>query len=163
MKYRDYNDYDVHPNGDIVSMKYGKKRILKHQVTRTGYHRVPISSTKGKFKTILVSRLVAECFIPNPLNLPQVNHKDGDKNNNNDWNLEWCTQQENLLHALNTGLRIMPTGENHPSHKITILKVLEIREKYKNGNYTLQELADEYGISNQSVSLIISYKTWKNI
>ena len=59
---------------------------------------------QNKRKVALVHRLVAEAFIPNPNNLPQVNHKDGNKLNNNVTNLEWCSEQDNMLHAFATGL-----------------------------------------------------------
>ena len=64
-------------------------------------------------KSIRVHRLVAIAiaFIPNPNNLPVVNHIDGNKLNNNIENLEWCTQQENVVHALKTGLTIRKKGE----------------------------------------------------
>lgn len=76
------------------------KRILKIQTDRKGYNYV--SFHKKKFK---VHRLVAEAFIPNPENKPQVNHIDGNKINNCVNNLEWATAQENIQHSLKTGLR----------------------------------------------------------
>jgi hypothetical protein len=71
-----------------------KERYLKLEETKTGYIKV-ILSRNWKYKTVLVHRLVAEAFIPNPHNLPCINHKDERKNNNNVDNLEWCTRKYN--------------------------------------------------------------------
>lgn len=68
-----------------------------------GYKQVFISIQNRKYMRY-VHRLVAECFLPNPENLPEVNHKDGNKSNNNASNLEWCTRSQNILHALHAGL-----------------------------------------------------------
>ena len=87
----------------------------------TGYYSAALSKD-GCTENYLVHRLVAEAFIPNPNNLPCVNHKDGDKTNNCVNNLEWCSYQENGLHAVSCGLNTsaMPvmcieTGEVFPS------------------------------------------------
>ncbi len=70
----------------------------------------------GSRKYLLVHRLVAEAFIPNPDNKAEVNHKDGNKTNNLLTNLEWCTRLENQKHAEDTGLRNLKGG-NHPRSK----------------------------------------------
>ena len=68
--------------------------ILKGSKTQKGYHIIKLTKDK-KIKTIGIHRLVAEAFIPNPNNLPQVNHKDENKTNNKVNNLEWCTVEYN--------------------------------------------------------------------
>ena len=87
-------------------MLYGKPvcRILTHSVGPTGYHRVMLSD--GERTNIRqVHRVVADAFIPNPMNLPQVNHKNGDKGDNCITNLEWVTAKENITHSIKSGLR----------------------------------------------------------
>jgi hypothetical protein len=77
---------------------------LKHQfLSKSGYYLVKLLQ-----KAYRVHRLVALAFIDNPRNLPFINHKDGNKENNCVDNLEWCTQRENVHHALRTGLHHNP-------------------------------------------------------
>lgn len=87
-------EYSVSNLGKVYSYKSGETKLLRAFV-QNGYYKVNLhfSGTRGKF---LVHRLVAEIFIPNPENLPQVNHKDECKTNNKVENLEWCTQLYNL-------------------------------------------------------------------
>ena len=73
---------------------YGSK-LLTLKKDRYGYLKVELCKNNQK-KQVLVHRLVAEAFIPNPHNLPQVNHKDEDKTNNCVWNLEWCDGKHNV-------------------------------------------------------------------
>ncbi len=83
----------------LVKMKtkrFVKEHIYNQYITKGGYVKVIIRK-----KNLLVHRLVAQAFIPNPNNLPQVNHKDGNKQNNCVDNLEWCTASENQKHSYN--------------------------------------------------------------
>lgn len=102
--------YEISDTGLVKNLRNDSKnrtypgKILKPGETICGYQFV-ILSVNGKVKNKLIHRLVAEVFIPNPNNLPEVNHKDGNKCNNSVENLEWCTHRDNLKHSVDTGLR----------------------------------------------------------
>ena len=81
----------------------GKPYVLKAQHDKKGYCRVRVT-IKQKRKTFKVHRVVAECFLDNSQNLPQVNHIDGNKDNNTVSNLEWISNVDNAAHAIKNGL-----------------------------------------------------------
>ena len=87
--------YEVSDKGRVRSLKSGKERILKPLRITCGYLQVQLWKN-GKQKMYLIHRLVAQAFIPNPDNLPEVNHKDEDKENNSVKNLEWCDRKYNI-------------------------------------------------------------------
>lgn len=78
--------------------------VIKKAYNEFGYNRIQLVR-KDRKKWFFIHRLVAEAFIPNPNNLPQINHIDGNKTNNNVDNLEWCTQKQNTIHAYKNGLK----------------------------------------------------------
>lgn len=78
-------------------------KIVRQAKISSGYYRVGLSNNKVH-KGYLVHRLMAIAFIPNPDNLEQVNHKDGNKLNNSLDNLEWVTRSENAIHSFKLGL-----------------------------------------------------------
>ena len=86
--------YEVSDKGRVRSLKYGKERILKPGRNNCGYLIAGLCNN-GEHKWYSVHRLVAQTFIPNPNNLPEVNHKDEDKENNSVHNLEWCSSKYN--------------------------------------------------------------------
>ena len=88
------NLYEVSDQGRVKSIGYGKERILKPALTPQGYLQVSLCKN-GEIKRCLVHRLVSKTFIPNPDNLPEVNHKDENPSNNKVENLEWCDQKYN--------------------------------------------------------------------
>jgi len=86
--------YEVSNFGNVRSLKYGKIKYLKPAKNKGGYYFV-ILCKNGKTKNFRIHRLVANAFIENPNNYPQINHKDEDKTNNKASNLEWCNNQYN--------------------------------------------------------------------
>lgn len=101
-----YPNYEISNLGNVKSLSRitrnakcsgykRKERLLKQFSNKKGYLMVKLYSEKNKSKSITVHRLVAQTFIPNPNNLPQVNHKDENKMNNSVDNLEWCTNEYN--------------------------------------------------------------------
>ena len=89
---------------------YMPQKILKQSVSTYGYYKLCIS-VNGKRYDLLAHRLIAEAFVPNPKNKPEVNHINGVKTDNKPENLEWCTTAENIQHAQAIGLSaVQPKG-----------------------------------------------------
>lgn len=108
----------------------------------------------------LAHRLVAQAFLPNPANLPQVHHKDFDKANNRVDNLQWVTASDNQLFSM----PVCPKrrGALHYLSPLAVEDVLEIRRRRSAGDTTVA-LGRSYGISSSAISNIVNRKTWKHI
>ena len=136
-----------------------KGRVMS-KINSHGYLRASLKKDNIP-KFILIHRLVAEAFIPNPENKPQVNHKDLNKANNRVDNLEWNTALENNKHAqLN---RANYFGERHCKSKVNNEIVKEMRYVYRSQLYSMPELAFIYGVSTFAARQIIAGYTWKNV
>lgn len=120
--------YEVSNTGLIKSLGQGistdprtkEVRILKTAIKNNGYVQVKLCKN-GTHNYRRVHRLVAIAFIPNPHNLKEINHIDGDKTNNADYNLEWCTSGHNQRHAFLTGLQKPIRGKDN-KHSLPILQ-----------------------------------------
>lgn len=110
-----------------------------------------------KSKHYNIHRLIAIAFIPNPDNKPCINHIDGNKQNNNISNLEWCTIEENNKHALNNGLILRE--EKHPMHKLNNKQVIEIRNM--KDVFSTKEISKIYNVTKDTINNILSRKNWK--
>lgn len=128
------NLYKISTYGRIKSLGNGKstnsktkfERILKSNYSSTGYEKIKLFKD-GKRYYFSVHRLVAQTFIANDKNKKEVNHKDGNKANNNISNLEWVTSSENQLHAFKNGLQKSRMGKDHVQSK-------SVRQLDLNGN-----------------------------
>ena len=157
--------YQVSNLGNVKSLVgwNGKRYIEREKILRKGvghsianyYREVVVLVKNRKKKTCMVHRLVAEAFLPNPNNLPEVNHIDGNSLNNIVKNLEWCTHGENITHAIETGLMpyYRPTKEEleelYVNQKMALIKIA--KQKNMNVN-TLRKYLKEYNIKQRSHS-----------
>ena len=136
--------YYIRKDGTAFSVSHIENNIkkLKHSNSGRGYIAYSING-----KTVTAHKMVAKTFIPNKDNKKQVNHIDGNKNNNNVTNLEWVDQNENMQHAWDNGLR----GQR----KLTNIQVREIRKKYDTGKYTQRQLGKEYNVTHTIIGSIV--------
>lgn len=149
-----FPDYYATDSGKIYSRKQGRFKQLKQQKNQSGYLTVLLRKQNKDYR-ILVHRLVAETFILNPENKPQVNHKNGIKTDNRVENLEFCTSSENMQHACKK-LGFKPNnpslgklGKESPLSKI----VLQIKNnKVIASFYGTQEASRQTGIRQCTIA-----------
>ncbi len=168
---QEYPNYAVTADGRIISTgrvagrsgkgfsEKEKELVIMHN--QNGYCLVNLTKDRSS-KTKYVHRLVAEAFLDNPNNLPQVNHIDGNKDNNHFSNLEWCTALHNNQHALDLGLREGKKGETNSQAKITEGDAISIISLILEGLSNI-EIADKFKLHDRYISLIRGKKRWKHI
>ena len=135
--------YEVSSYGQIRSTNYknsGRIKLIRPAKDKKGYLRTMLLRNDGRYKTVKVHRIVAAIFLENPDNKPQVNHIDGNKENNRIDNLEWVSNTENAHHAVNTGLfanSIEAIRETNELRKIGIIATnIETGERQQFGSYS---------------------------
>jgi len=138
--------------------KYKAARILSQRPDKDGYRFVTLCYN-GISKTYFAHRIVAINFIDNPLNKPQVNHIDGNKQNNHVDNLEWVTDSENRKHAFRIGLASQ-SGEKNNATSLKVEDVIEIRNLYNKGGISSDKISKKYDISRGAVDFILNNETW---
>lgn len=158
--------YMIYQNGDILSLY--KNKILKHDINWAGYHRVELAIDGIGYRHFSVHQLVANAYVINPY--PDlyfdVNHRDGDKDNNWYWNLEWCNNNQNKFHASQTGL--YEHGEDRYNAVYTEVLAHEICLKFQSGIDYLTVYHEYVNETNRSTMGSFIYKlfhrkTWRHI
>lgn len=163
-KFQEVGDhYLISTMGRLFTTNY-KRTGRIHQMKpakRQGYMSTVIT-LNGKSKSVVVHRLVAQAFIPNPQNKPQVNHINHIRFDNRVENLEWCTHRENIDHMMAHGRQTVNHGTKNGMAKLTEDQVKEIREKHEPFVYTRKMLAEEYGVSEACIKDVL-YRYWKHV
>ena len=150
-------EYTIDEYGNIFDVKL--QRYRKPIVHKKGYLKMSFY-VNGKDKKFFIHRLVLQTFKPvEDMDKLQVNHIDGDKQNNHVDNLEWCTQSENQKHAYKHGLN-SNKGEHNPSCRLTEEQVIEIADLLIK-SVPMSEIARRYGISKSAVAFIREKRHWK--
>jgi hypothetical protein len=152
--------YQVSNMGRVKSMKWNKERILKVITNRKGYSQVHLSKNGLQIK-LLIHRLVAEAFILNPHNLPNVLHGDDNPANNCVENLRWGTQKENIEDRNNKGRQAK--GLSHGSAILTEQQVLEIKNLRSSTGWGYRRISKHLKFPLQAVSGILYKNTWSHI
>lgn len=139
----------VSRKGELYSLR--SNRIVSQNVVGNGYlaHITKVGGRKGTNVVLKTHIQVAKAFHPNPENKPEVNHKNGIKSCNEDWNVEWSTRQENMDHAVEHGL--IPKG---PQPRQVQMTAEEIRELLENPSGSDRECAKEYNVHHSTIQKI---------
>lgn len=163
--------YSISTSGDIKSLgrlircRGGERFKNETNVTsypnQKGYVMVQLYKG-GHRKNFTIHRLLSITFLENPENLPQINHKDGNKQNNSLENLEWCSSLHNVQHSRITGLN-KNYGEKVNTVKLKESEVLKIDRLYRSGGTSLRKLARQFNVCKNTIRSIVLHKTWKHL
>ena len=160
-KYQLKYDYYALEDGNIYS-ETSNRNLSKH-LDKDGYEKVRLISLDGRH-TYSVHRLILESFNPiEDMEILQVNHIDGNKQNNRLNNLEWTTSKENIQHACKNGLRHNQTGENNNATKLTEESVKLIVELLLEKKLTQKEIGKQFGVSEDVIGVIKNKRNWKHL
>ena len=146
----------IYQNGQVCNYKEKILKLENNKGNLKGFYKRVTLCKNNKPKRFQVHRLVAEYFIPNPLNKPCVNHIDGNPSNNIASNLEWCTYKENEKHSYEI------LGKKNHNRILSKENVLSIRSNFKKGiGGNLLELSKLFNVKLNTIYSVVNNKTYK--
>ena len=158
----DWPDYAVSGDGQVMRLTPTSNRhnregmLLKPYLMKIGYHQITLAK-KGKQEKFYIHRLVADAFVPNPENKPEVNHVDGNKANSHFSNLERATHQENIQHGFDT--KLCTSGEDRSSAKLSYKKAEQIRS-LKSKGWKTRSIAKKFNVSERLILMVCQNQRW---
>lgn len=167
----EWSGYQVSNCGSVRSYRKGGK--LGAYLTKTpklktigisvwGYPEVRLWLNQDT-KKFRIHRLVASVFIPNPSNLPEVNHKNGNKLDNSVSNLEWVSRSKNMTHLYQELKSPTMRGEKNGHARLSSSQVRKIKEKWLTGQFRQQDIANQYAVSRTTINAIVNGYNWKHL
>jgi len=157
--------YAASDRGEIMrtmSRTSGKAGTIRKTMPLNNGYLLMELSRKGEKRRYLVHQLVALAFLGEPADGLQINHINGIKTDNRLVNLEYVTAGDNQRHAYKIGLR-SGDGVKNSQSKLTEDKVKRIRSRYAKGDITQRQLAEDYGLCQQTIGNVITRKSWDHV
>lgn len=142
-------NYAVSEDGIVINTK--TNHIIKPKINEDDYAHIKLH-VNGKRVYKFVHVLVATAYIPNPLGLPQVNHKDGDHLHNHYTNLEWCDAKYNVHHSIVNRLR--------KNIRLSDAELFRLMQLMSSGKYTQDELANMFNVPRHIITSIKNKQSW---
>lgn len=156
-KIEGYDHYFVTNEGKIISTLQNKNGLeIKGSICR-GYLRISLWKNRKMNERIYAHRIVAKYYVPNPNNKSEINHIDGNRQNNHPSNLEWVDRSYNIIDSV--------LKKTHNTTKLTVKEVLEIRRLWKENKYNswkhMKTLGKQFKVTPHNIYRIINNLTWK--
>ena len=152
--------YTISNLGKVRSLLTGNE--MKPQITKAGYARVNLRYAHSRdLKSLLIHRLVAMNFLPNPNNYKEVNHKDCNRLNNNVSNLEWCDRFYNIKYAFQYG-KASNRGIRNPNSKLNEDDVIAIKALANTGKFFNVQIGKLFKVASTTIDAIVKGKNWSD-